>query len=176
MMPLPPSFRRLLLAKIPKLKREDLNKYDSLLALRYQAVHQKSLDLERRKDFEEFIRKATQQANAIIAPFRTQFDKLQQLWATRRISALYQGDILQVPTTLPVLRGLVTANFKHSWVQFTAFGRTLRLQMRSLTRARVFAIIVLAGTILYGISSLPTGNPDHKPTKPQPQEGRQIRP
>ncbi len=43
MVTLHPSFRRLVLKNIPKLKSEDLDNYDSLLALRLELVHRRSL-------------------------------------------------------------------------------------------------------------------------------------
>ncbi len=42
MMPLHPSFRRLVLEHIPDLDREDLDNYDSLIALRLEFVHRRS--------------------------------------------------------------------------------------------------------------------------------------
>ena len=52
MVQLHPSFRRLLHEYIPRLKPEDLETYDSLLALRWQLVHKRSLVSNNPQEFD----------------------------------------------------------------------------------------------------------------------------
>ncbi len=139
MMPLHPNFRKLLLVKIRKLKRSDLDNYDSLLALRLQATHQKSLmepRSESRAAVEKLITETTRAANRVISPFRQQFDALHLLWAYRRRLALRQGNLLQIPTSWKNLGGLVLAAIDHSGAQFAYFGSLLLRWIKSLFPVR----------------------------------------
>lgn len=212
MMPLHPSFRRLVLEHIPKLKREDLDDYDSLIALRLELVHRRSHvvgpkpigqtnpegqgpkdgsgkprngdnhNVSRRtrrrpngeeprqgtprEELDDLIDETTRRANAIIAPYRAQFDALHKLWAARRNFALHQGGLLQIPASREKWRSF-----------FGALGQYLRVQVQTfpvlvnghLKRpeywGRLAAIVVMVSMILYGLSSF---EKDRNGKDPQP--------
>ncbi len=194
MMPLHPSFRKLVLENIPQLDREDLDNYDSLLALRLEFVHRRSHVVGPRKpqtgehddsgkppsgddpnakrqgtpreELDHLIEETTRQANKIIAPYRAQFDALHKLWSARRNFALHQGGILQIPASREEL-----GNF------FRTLGQYLRAQVQTfpvlakgrLKRpayvGRLAAIVVMVCMILYGLGSL---EKDRNGKDPQP--------
>jgi hypothetical protein len=157
MTPLHPTFRELVLRRIRRLDRLDLQRYESLLALRLDLVHHSSLapaddnnpdvngkaqrgkgkypkqrpygklpectpppPVPRRK-IEELITQATTEANSIIAPHRTRFDALHDLWVARRQLALQQGNMLSIPTDWEGLKNLIVAILRYWRVQVKTY-------------------------------------------------------
>lgn len=214
MMPLHPSFRRLVLQNISQLDREDLDNYDSLLALRLDLVHRRShvsaIQIQKnpegsgpkggsdyppsgespnakrrssdrpkqaspapgspRAKVDDLIDETTRRANAIIAPYRAQFNALHKLWAARRNLALHQGGILQIPSSWEGWKGFAGALGKYVFVQlnFTKVVWPLtegRLKNPSFL-GRWAAIAAFVSILLYGVSTLQEGDGNF----PQPQK------
>lgn len=222
MMPLHPSFRRLVLESIPQLEREDLDNYDGLIALRLELVHRRShvlgpknpgqtnpdgqgpndgsgpskggddVVMKRRtpirrkqilpgqgtprEQLDHLIDETTARANAIIAPYRAQFDALHQLWAARRNLALHQGGILQIPSS------------GEGWKRFaSALGNYLLVQMQTfpvLAKSRIerpafigrwAAIAALVSILLYGISVLEKGGNANAPIPRKEPDSTAVR-
>lgn len=146
MMPLNRSFRRLILTYIPELTTEDLNRYDSSLALRLELSQQKSvvplqdpaingnndIDVDKlasrplgspRERINALIALTTDEAAKIIGPHYRRFSELQRLDLARRRLALYQGGLLQVPTSKKKLVGVVSETWEVYKLQTIIFSK-----------------------------------------------------
>ena len=222
MMPLHPGFRRLVLESIPQLKREDLDNYDGLLALRLELVHRRShvlgpknpgqtnpdgqgpndgaspskggddvvmkrRTLIRRKqilpsqgtpreELEHLIDEITERANAIIAPYRAQFDALHRLWSARRNLALHQGGILQIPSSGEGWKRFASALGNYLLVQMQTFPVLAKGRIaRPAFIGRCAAIAALVSILLYGISSFEKGGNDNNPLPPKDPDSTAVR-
>jgi len=220
MMPLHPSFRKLVLEHIPQLDREDLDNYDGLLALRLEFVHRRSHvagppppipippnpddqgpkddsgkprdgDNRRtprrppegedrrqgtpREELNHLIEETTRRANAIIAPYRPQFDALHKLWSARRNLALHQGGMLQIPTSREGLQGFANALGSYLRVQVQTFPVLAKGRLKSPSFVgRWAAIVVMVSLILYGLSSLAKGDNGNFPRPPKDPDSTAV--
>lgn len=93
MTPLPSHLRRLVLWHIPQLKRKDLDRIDSLLALRYHLLQQDSPDIDKIKDL-------TRQVNEIITPYDKQYQAVIKQWTARRQLNAESRKYIQFPFRL----------------------------------------------------------------------------
>ncbi len=186
-----PSFRRLILENLSELDSEKLNRYEGLLALRLELVHQRSLTpasilgkglrpvvTATRGEIDALIRKTTEQANRIIAPVRTEFDALHKLWMARRNLAFRQGGFLQIPTTTKGLRFLFQATRAYFGTQREVFGVLTKYRLRNKSnRKRLLAIAVLILLVLFGLDSLDRNRKpnDDRPPDPKPPDSTIVR-
>ncbi|MDZ7288919.1 MAG: hypothetical protein ONB44_03975 [candidate division KSB1 bacterium] len=108
MTPLHPAFRRLLRWFIPQLKNEELDRLDGLLALRHHLIIEKGIGktpiepaVARPKSATDpDIEQLTRQANAILSPYKNQYERVLRLWTARRELVLRQDKFLPTLTNL----------------------------------------------------------------------------
>jgi len=184
-----PSFRRLILENLSELDSEKLNRYEGLLALRLELVHQRSLapasikgeglgPTATRGEIDALIRKTTEQANSIIAPVRMEFDALHKLWMARRNLAFRQGGFLQIPTTPEGLRFFFQATRAYFRTQREVFGVLTKYRFRNKSnRKRLLAIAVLILFVLLGLDSLERNRKPNndRPPDPKPPDSTIVR-
>lgn len=111
-MPFNLTFRRLLRKYIPQLSEDDINRYESLIALRTH-IYFEGYSTKRNKAIKEITKKA----QAIIKPVEPNFNRASLLWKAIREYSLVQGNILQVPPTLKDLQEYVKKNFNYRITQ-----------------------------------------------------------
>jgi len=108
MLPFNPSFRRLLNKFLPQLRNEDLDRHESLIALRQQLLIERDLAPPpigiagpAPMAINDQIVRATQLADAILRPFRREFRLLLRLYDHQRRQELFEGRFAQAPTSFP---------------------------------------------------------------------------
>lgn len=197
MVTLHPSFRRLVLENISKLKSEDLDHYDSLLGLRLQLLHQRSLPPKSRfevesdhnqpapepkqfpqawrEEIDELIRLTTITANKIIAPYRPQFNALHKLWAARRNLALHQGGLLQIPSSIASWAKWGHALSQYYVAQIQALGPLVTYRIKNTSWWQVILIAIALTIGILGLSSLDMA-PNGKLPGTIPDSTRQVQP
>jgi hypothetical protein len=175
MMPFALSFRRLVLKYIPQLKSEDLDRHESLIALRHQLIQEKNIKPPQTHlpILDENIEKAAREANAILAPYKKEFEAVLRLWLARRQLALKQGGLLQIPTTWEGFVGFFGALGNYLWVQVTTFPTLTRNRIKNLSLGHWVAIAVLVILLCLGAISLKKGDQIGKIPK-QPENGALI--
>lgn len=131
-----------------------------------------------REKLDFLIDETTRRANAIIAPYRAQFDALHKLWSARRNLALHQGGILQIPSSWEGLKCFAGALGKYVLVQLN-----LTKVVWPLTRGRLknpsflgrwAAIAAFVSMLLYGVSTLQKGG-DNVPQPPKDRDSTAVR-
>jgi hypothetical protein len=168
MMTLNPVLRKLILENIPEFTNEDLDRYESLLALRLELSEQKSVvpiqvlignnDPDRTQEFDypraritTLIARTSAEAAGIVTPGYQKFQDVHQLWLARRRLALHQGGLLQIPSTWDKLAGLVKATCYDFWVQLKTFPRRTKDRVNSFfKRQSTIRVLIISGmTVLF---------------------------
>ena len=168
MMPFHPSFRFLLRKYIPQVSNEDLDRHESLMALRLQLRLERSMRPETtRPDYpqtqrksprdvrNQLIREATVQANStdgtgIFSGFEKEFNAVQQLWVARRHLALRPNPYSQTLSSLKRWKKLVESVLKYYSVRLGTFLvlETNRFRFFKRRILAVTIVLVLVGFIL----------------------------
>jgi hypothetical protein len=183
MTPFHPAFRRLLRQFIPQLKNDDLNRHESLTALRLHLLLKSDMQPPRigtpgvasgsgggagsggRKrivvppppGLASDIDAAAKEANAILAPYKREYEAAVRLWIARRRLALQQGRFFQIPLNgreAKLLAGAI-ANY------WRANGKTLpvlianrvKYSLQNISIVQIIFIIALVALSYYGACS-----------------------
>src|SRR6266850_4378505 len=160
MMPFHPSFRFLLRKYIPQVSNEDLDRHESLMALRLQ------LRLERnmppgttRPDYKQaagesardirnqLIREATVQANGtdgtgIFSSFEREFNAVHQLWIARQQLALRPNTYSQTVSTQRHWKKLVGSVLNYYRVRLETFA-VLEANRFRFFKGRILVVIIV---------------------------------
>ena len=114
MMPLDLTFRRMLLKYIPQVTEKDLRKYESLIALRHQLVHEPTLPAVGGS-----IGAISDEAQKIFGAKKVEkyYDKAHKLEIATRQYALQQGKFLQISPTAKGGWNYLKKSFNYRWVQ-----------------------------------------------------------
>ncbi|MBV6504990.1 MAG: hypothetical protein ILNGONEN_00546 [Syntrophorhabdaceae bacterium] len=171
MTPLHPGLRRLIQRYIPELTREELARYESLLALRLELTQQKSgvpamvhveayndqqVDDRPRQRYDALIKLSENKAADIIARHYRKFELAHRLWMARRQIALHQGGLLQIPTTWKGFCGLVKTTHRYYWDERKTHFQLARLRLADLSIKHwifIAVMVVLLGLGIYTLSS-----------------------
>ena len=168
MMPFHPSFRFLLRKYIPQVSNEDLDRHESLMALRLQLKLERNMRPETtRSDYSQtqrksprdvrnqLIREATVQANGtdgtgIFSGFEKEFNAVQQLWTAGRQLALRPNPYSQTLSAPKRWKKLVESVLKYYSVRLGTFLvlETNRFRFFKQRILAVTIILVLVGFIL----------------------------
>lgn len=131
-----------MLKKIPDLTSAQLDRYDSLIALLSEFIHDQAgvrltpppgggVPLEippprvrhellavkpRQTTLDDGVRIVSDEAYSLLAPYRVRFEALHDLWIARHRLANQQGSLLQLPTSPARLKNWVTAAVNYEWV------------------------------------------------------------
>jgi len=167
-MPFHPSFRFLLRKYIPQVSNEDLDRHESLMALRLQLKLERNMppgattsDYKQtrggsaRDIRNQLIREATVQANStngtgIFSGFEKEFNAVQQLWIARRQLALRPNPYSQTLSSLRRWKKLVESVLRYYSVRLRTF-LVLETNRFRFFKGRILAvtiILVLVGFIL----------------------------
>lgn len=187
MMPFDLSFRRLVRKYIPQLSHQELNRHESLVALRHQLIQEEHMQPPgipaklppgvSARVLSPAIEAATRDANAILAPYKEQYEAVLRLWIARRNLAHKRGGMLQIPTTVDGLTGLVSAIVKHIGVEFSTWwvltGNRLKYGFQNQRKEKgVFATVLIA-LLIWGLRSCDFQMPDKIPGTPK--DGLELR-
>ncbi|NIR52820.1 MAG: choice-of-anchor D domain-containing protein [Aliifodinibius sp.] len=116
---------------------------------------------------EELIEQATEEANAILAPYRAAYKATVRRYYARRRVALAGGNYLQIPSTFRGLLALIWAIIVYRWVQIETFptlaANRLRYFIENITRGQVIAIVVGVFLISMGLLALEPKAPTEQP-------------
>ncbi len=138
-MPLDLTFRKMLIKYIPQVTEKDLRKYEGLIALRHQLIHEtespeSNIPTNKQKNTSkknlgrkqkpptvvDDITRISEQAQAIFAKVKWTYKMAYMLNIATRQFALQQGKFLQIPSTgMGLLRYLITM-IKYRCIQFVA--------------------------------------------------------
>lgn len=119
MMPYSLTFRRLLKKYIPQLTDEEIDRHESLLALRTHLLYESN---SIPPGIPAEITQISEEANRIIEPVAEEFTRTVQLWSARRELALEQRYFRQIA---PTARGV--------WQHFRKYLHYQRVQIPDLT-------------------------------------------
>lgn len=154
------SFRRLVLKYIPQLISKDLDKYESLTALRHQISEDvRTLSTadpivnQKREDSKE---SSTHEANITIRknfiPNVNNYKRVQKLYMAKRQYALQQGNYLQVPSSPSAFWKYINAaiNYRNVQIQTLPFLWANRLIyfITNFWSQVSFGLVILIGIIL----------------------------
>ncbi len=169
MTPLHPGFRKLLQRYVPELTREELIRYQGLLALRLELTQQKSgvpaqvqmeVDNDQKGDdrprqrYDALIKLSENKASDIIARHYRKFELAHRLWIARRQIALHQGGLLQIPTSWRGLRGLVTALRRYYWDEQKTHRQLTWIRLTDLPISQWIFIAVMVVLLGLGVCTL----------------------
>ncbi|MCI0690839.1 hypothetical protein L0337_02410 [candidate division KSB1 bacterium] len=194
MTPFHPTFRRLLRRNIPQVRDEDLNRHESLFALRQQLVIDKHIVAEKyvpppqqgpqvqqqqerppepsyeqppcTKGIDDDIADATSQAQAIFAPYSKVYDASLRLWVARRQIVLKQGNFFQIPLSLGKIWKLIRAIWDYRKAQIRTLPTIAANRVKKVSLIRVMSFIVFIALLLSCLYAL-------MPRKPQPDQVQQ---
>jgi hypothetical protein len=128
MTPLDNSFENLLLKKIPDLTREEIDRYDNVLALSQDlrmlasvthSSEEDNIKKERDKQKKEGdvskdkLDQALTLSYQILTPYWRRYRKLHGIWLARKTFALCHGDLLQIPTNWDRLKKFLKNYIKY---------------------------------------------------------------
>jgi hypothetical protein len=194
MTPFHPTFRRLLRRNIPQVRDEDLNRHESLFALRHQLVTDKHIVAEKyvlppqqgpqvqqqqekphepsyqqppcQKGIDDDIADATSQAQAIFAPYARIYDASLRLWVARRQIVMKQGNFFQIPLSLRKIGKLIVAIWDYRKIQLQTLPTITSNRIKNVSTIRVISFIVFIALLMGSIYAL-------IPKKPQPDQVQQ---
>jgi len=172
------SLKKLLLRNIWKIKNEELERVEGLLALRSELAHQKTILINLKKMEHTFqfymkpdpqerlklrveklranIIKATEQAREIIKPFGQRLEALNNIWTSRRNVAHSRGNLLQIPATVNGVKHYAKATWDYRWNQLSNFGTVFKGKINDLkeyilqNKIASIAILILSIILGYG--------------------------
>jgi hypothetical protein len=129
MMPIDLTFRRMLLKYIPQVSEYDIRKYESLIALRHQLIHEeivkptpipsKSGTVAKHPPVGGSIGLVTEDAQKIFKAVEPNYNRVHKLEIATRQFALEQGKYLQVPPTFKGGVNYIAKFFKFRWIQLS---------------------------------------------------------
>jgi hypothetical protein len=168
MLPFNPSFRRLVNKFLPQLRDEDLDRHESLIALRQQLLIERDLapppqiageqTAPAPRDIDTLIERATQLADAILRPFRTEFRLLLRLYDRQRRQQLFKGRFTPFPTSpssfVQFLRHVAVGLVLEPFIYVRIFILQIRRALAELTSAQVIAVAAAAALLLLGVIAL----------------------
>jgi hypothetical protein len=165
MMPFHPSFRFLLRKYIPQVSNEELDRHESLMALRLQLKLEQNMRPERTKPVyaqaegdsdrdirKQLIREATVQANGtdgvgIFAGFEKEFNAVQQPWIASRQLALRPSpysQTLSVQTRWKTLLSLFSDITGSGWKLWSAEGNRLKF-----FKGRILTVVIILVFVVF---------------------------
>ncbi|MDZ7362575.1 MAG: hypothetical protein ONB46_17905 [candidate division KSB1 bacterium] len=179
------SFHRLVRRNIPQLSAEELNHYDSLIALRHQLLLEKSLqppanhvELGGKRsnqphhprhepphpepDQNDFIDGVSRQANDILRPYKRAYEASVRLWIARRRVATRLGNSLQIPDTGMSLFYLIVAFLNYYVVAAVTFP-IFAWNWIKFYYKEIIAIAVLLALLGFGFRALIPPDQRRKP-------------
>ncbi len=168
MLPFNPSFRRLLNKFLPQLRDEDLDRHESLIALRQQLLIERDLSPPPQiageqtapalRDIATLIERATQLADAILRPFRTEFRLLLRLYDHQRRQQLFKGRFTPFPTSpssfVQFVRHVAVGLVLEPLIYIRIFILQIRRALAELTSAQGIAVAAAAALLLLGVITL----------------------
>lgn len=187
MTPFHPTFRRLLRRNIPQVHDEDLNRHESLFALRHQLVIDKHVVAEKYvrpsttkaattgtlppipiapKGIDDDIADATAQAQEIFARYRDVYDASLRLWIARRQIVMKQGNFFQIPFSPRKIGQLIKAIWDYRKAQIQTLHTVTVNRLKTVPIIRVISFIVFIALLLSCVYAL-------IPQKPRPDQVRQ---
>jgi hypothetical protein len=190
MMPFHPTFRFLLRRYIPQVSNRDLDRHESLMALRLQLILERHMRPEsQRSEYsrkeehpprdlrDQLIREATIEANGgrekgIFAGFEREFNAVQELWIARRQLALTSSPQFRSPSWNRLFRSLL-----HYYKVRARTFVVLNTNRLLFFRGRVVAILVLLLLVGLAVSqAVPTRTSEGSRVRatPESQQGPSV--
>ena len=166
MMPFHPSFRFLLRKYIPQVSNEELDRHESLMALRLQLKLEQNMRPERTKPGyaqaqgdsdrdirKQLIREATVQANGtdgvgIFAGFEKEFNAVQQLWIASRQLALRPSPYSQTLSVQKRWKTLLESLLRYYWVRLETFG-VLEGNRLKFFKGRILTVVIILVFVVF---------------------------
>jgi hypothetical protein len=169
MMPFHPSYRSLLRKYIPQISNVDLDRHESLMALRLQLILERNMRPEDRESGHsqtqgnsarnlrnELIREATIEANGtdktgIFSGFERELNAVHQLWIARRQLLLIRSPYPQASSSQRGLANQLRSVLRYYVVRLETFP-VLAMNRLMFFRGRIIAILIvllLAGLAIW---------------------------
>lgn len=163
-----PMLRRLIHRNIPQLNNHDVDRYDSLIALRHQLIQEKHISHSFKvltatqqqfsKEIDNGISDTTKQAQAVFSSCAREYDASIRLWVARRQLLFHQGNFFQIPTNLQGIKRLVAAIGNYRKVQIQTFpvlaANRIRYFFKNLSISQVLGIATLLMLLILVFSAL----------------------
>lgn len=130
---------------------------------------------------DDLVREATEEANAIFAPYKEAYKATVRLYNARRRVALAGGNFLQIPATFKGFLVLIAAILFYRWVQIETFptiaANRIRYFFENLSLGQWIGIAIGVFLIVMGLRALEPRKLVEGPEKqPPPTETQPVQP